>query len=119
MRYVIGTLDAMQKIRAAVDKLAGYPFPIEELPIPPRAETYAPGAVGWMEHLLRDPEDIGNGDGLLYATDEIMPYLGQSADVDGETITVPSNDQLMTQDALPQPYQDWLAEREAPPTGMP
>lgn len=115
MRYLVGTLSDLTKVRAALDKLAGMPFPIEAIPSPPRAATYSPGAMGWMEHVLEPPLDVGDGTGILRASDDVLPYVGQSTELDGETVTIPGEESLLERDALSPELRAWLDNYEFPP----
>jgi hypothetical protein len=115
MRYLVGTFVDLTKIRTAIDQLAGMPYPVLSIPIPPREPTYFVGATGWMEHVLEAPFDVGDGQGLLRAPDDILPYCGQSAQVADETITVPPESALLTYDELSPALQSWLYAYEHPP----
>lgn len=115
MDYVYGQLTDLTKIRTALDKLAGMPFPVMAVPSPPRAATYSEGAIGWMEHVLAPPHDIGGGKGLLAFADDAFPYCGQTYVLDGETITIPTREQLLSREQLPQDAATWLYNFENPP----
>jgi hypothetical protein len=109
MRYFVGPVVDLFKIRAALATLAGYPM--REEPIPPAAPTYSPGARGWTDQLIGPPFEIANGDGLMYAPTDVDPYVGQSAQVDSEEIEVP---EPIERAALTPAQETWLWAKEHP-----
>lgn len=117
MRYIHGILADVRAIRRAIDIAAGMPYYLENFPSPPGnpdPEAYEPGAVGWMEHVLEPVFDMGNGQGLLRAPDDVLPYVGQTVDVDGAPVTIPTEAQLLERTALPVDVQAWLYSYENP-----
>lgn len=115
MRYLYGPESEIRAIRAAVDALAGMPYYTEGFPSPPgNPDEYQPGAPGWMEHVLEEPLIIGDGTALLRAPDDILPYVGQTIDVNGSPVTVPTEAQLMYRADLPPSVQAWLDQYENP-----
>ena len=93
MRYAIGTMTDLTKIRRALKLLAGYP----------------PESQG---ELIGEPWEVSNGNGIMEMPTDADEYLGQSIDVDGVEVFVPNEGQLYERTQLPQAYQDFLYNRE-------
>ena len=112
MRYFMGTMDHLQRVFRALDKLAG--LPLKVLPSPPAAEEWSEGAFGWTSHLIGPAEEVADGSGLMEAPENVDPYLGQSTEIDGEQVTIPSASDLLERSQLPPAYETYLYNKENP-----
>ena len=121
MRYYLGTMEALTKVWRALDQLGDFPKPTA-MPSPPRPPVWYEGAIGWTGHLTIAPVEVEPGMGMLYLVEGdpyLEPLLGQSTDIDGETITVPTAAELLYREQLPPEYQAWLDAQEPPPPEPP
>lgn len=115
MKYTIGPITDLERIRAAVATLAGYPRRVDYGP--GTADTYqGPNTHGWMDGVLDIVLEVGDGNGILrMPSPDVDPYLGQSTEVDGQTVTVPAAEELLEREQMPESYQQALHAFENPP----
>ena len=107
-RYLVGSADYLANVRAALDVLAGLPRRTA-MPSPPASATYYDGAIGWVGHLLAPPERVSDEVSLLRITSDADPYLGETATVDGQLVTVP--DEPLERHELSADVQAYLDQR--------
>lgn len=121
MRYYLGTMDALTSIWRALDQLGGFPK-ATAMPSPPRPAVWYEGAIGWTGHLTIAPVEVVAPDGILYLVEGdpyLEPLLGQTTDVDGVPVTIPTAAELLYREQLPPEYQEWLDAQEPPPPEPP
>ena len=114
MRYLTGSMTYLLRVRAGLAKLAGYP--VRNMPVPPASPTYYPGALGWSDQLIAEPiETSVAGQGVMDMPSDVDPYLGETTDVDGVEVTVPTADQFKERNQLTAEEEQAVYNRENPP----